>query len=55
MQQFTLRGGNTASLYPARRRPCHPAQQAKVCILPPYPFHEEDLEREIDDGKFTNY
>ena len=26
------------ALYPARRRPCHPAQQAEVGILPPLPL-----------------
>lgn len=56
MQQFTLRGGNNrqptqfhAAGYSAR--PVIP----KKSTLSPYLHHDDDLEREVDDGKFSNY
>ncbi|ELM3718444.1 methyl-accepting chemotaxis protein [Aeromonas hydrophila] len=56
MQQFTLRGGNTRQLYTPHGG-AHVVRRSKPksAFSRPYPFHEEDLEREIDDGKFTNY
>ncbi len=56
MQQFTLRGGNTRQPY-APHGGAHVIRRSKPksAFSRPYPFHEEDLEREIDDGKFTNY
>jgi methyl-accepting chemotaxis protein len=57
MQQFTLRGGNNRQPHPL-----HSATYSATRRIKPkkgfartQPFHEEDLEREIDDGKFTNY
>ncbi|KFN19567.1 methyl-accepting chemotaxis protein [Aeromonas bestiarum] len=57
MQQFTLRGGNDRQPHPL-----HSATYSATRRIKPkkgfarqQPFHEEDLEREIDDGKFTNY
>ncbi|WP_440892033.1 methyl-accepting chemotaxis protein [Aeromonas dhakensis] len=56
MQQFTLRGGNTRQLYtPHGGAHIVRRSKPKSAFSRPYPFHEEDLEREIDDGKFTNY
>ncbi|WP_412055125.1 methyl-accepting chemotaxis protein [Aeromonas sp. CD] len=56
MQQFTLRGGNTRQPYTPHGG-AHVVRRSKPksAFSRPYPFHEEDLEREIDDGKFTNY
>ncbi|MDX7779411.1 methyl-accepting chemotaxis protein [Aeromonas hydrophila] len=56
MQQFTLRGGNTRQPYTPHGG-AHTVRRSKPksAFSRPYPFHEEDLEREIDDGKFTNY
>ncbi|MGL5841675.1 MAG: methyl-accepting chemotaxis protein [Aeromonas hydrophila] len=56
MQQFTLRGGNTRQPYTPHSG-AHVVRRSKPksAFSRPYPFHEEDLEREIDDGKFTNY
>ncbi|WP_230581439.1 methyl-accepting chemotaxis protein [Aeromonas hydrophila] len=56
MQQFTLRGGNTRQPYtPHGGAHVIRRSKPKSAFSRPYPFHEEDLEREIDDGKFTNY
>jgi len=56
MQQFTLRGGNTRQPYtPHGGAHVLRRNKPKSAFSRPYPFHEEDLEREIDDGKFTNY
>ncbi|QJT19403.1 methyl-accepting chemotaxis protein [Aeromonas sp. 1805] len=56
MQQFTLRGGNTRQPYtPHGGAHIVRRSKPKSAFSRPYPFHEEDLEREIDDGKFTNY
>ncbi|MGN5087662.1 methyl-accepting chemotaxis protein [Aeromonas hydrophila] len=56
MQQFTLRGGNTRQPYtPHGGAHAIRRSKPKSAFSRPYPFHEEDLEREIDDGKFTNY
>ncbi|WP_447826206.1 methyl-accepting chemotaxis protein [Aeromonas hydrophila] len=56
MQQFTLRGGNTRQPYtPHGGAHVIRRSKPKSALSRPYPFHEEDLEREIDDGKFTNY
>ncbi|EPC3543664.1 methyl-accepting chemotaxis protein [Aeromonas hydrophila] len=56
MQQFTLRGGNTRQPYtPHSGAHVIRRSKPKSAFSRPYPFHEEDLEREIDDGKFTNY
>ncbi|WP_421252693.1 methyl-accepting chemotaxis protein [Aeromonas jandaei] len=56
MQQFTLRGGNNrqptqfhAAGYSAR--PVIP----KKSTLNQHLHHDDDLEREVDDGKFSNY
>ncbi|MEM0553843.1 MULTISPECIES: methyl-accepting chemotaxis protein [Aeromonas] len=56
MQQFTLRGGNNrqptqfhAAGYSAR--PVIP----KKSTLSQHLHHDDDLEREVDDGKFSNY
>ncbi|CAJ1817189.1 hypothetical protein OPFLODJI_01804 [Aeromonas hydrophila] len=56
MQQFTLRGGSTRQPYTPHGG-AHVVRRSKPksAFSRPYPFHEEDLEREIDDGKFTNY
>ncbi|MGU5845303.1 methyl-accepting chemotaxis protein [Aeromonas hydrophila] len=56
MQQFTLRGGSTRQPYTPHGG-AHVVRRSKPksALSRPYPFHEEDLEREIDDGKFTNY
>nr|WP_264083631.1 methyl-accepting chemotaxis protein [Aeromonas hydrophila] len=56
MQQFTLRGGSTRQPYtPHGGAHVIRRSKPKSAFSRPYPFHEEDLEREIDDGKFTNY
>ncbi|WP_270798755.1 MULTISPECIES: methyl-accepting chemotaxis protein [unclassified Aeromonas] len=56
MQQFTLRGGNSRQPYtPHGGAHVIRRSKPKSAFSRPYPFHEEDLEREIDDGKFTNY
>ena len=56
MQQFTLRGGSTRQPYtPHGGTHVIRRSKPKSAFSRPYPFHEEDLEREIDDGKFTNY
>ncbi|WP_429151686.1 methyl-accepting chemotaxis protein [Aeromonas hydrophila] len=56
MQQFTLRGGNTRQPYtPHGGAHVIRRSKPKSAFSRPYPFHAEDLEREIDDGKFTNY
>jgi methyl-accepting chemotaxis protein len=56
MQQFTLRGSNTRQPYtPHGGAHVFRRSKPKSAFSRPYPFHEEDLEREIDDGKFTNY
>ncbi|MGU5581492.1 methyl-accepting chemotaxis protein [Aeromonas hydrophila] len=56
MQQFTLRGGSTRQPYtPHGGAHIVRRSKPKSAFSRPYPFHEEDLEREIDDGKFTNY
>ncbi|WP_421242755.1 methyl-accepting chemotaxis protein [Aeromonas enteropelogenes] len=56
MQQFTLRGGNTRQPYTPHGGP-HVVRRSKPrsVFSRPTPFHEDDLGREIDDGKFTNY
>lgn len=56
MQQFTLRGGNTRQPYTRHGGP-HVVRRSKPrsVFSRPTPFHEDDLGREIDDGKFTNY
>ncbi|WP_421354312.1 methyl-accepting chemotaxis protein [Aeromonas veronii] len=56
MQQFTLRGGNTRQPYtPHGGAHVIRRSKPKSAFSRTSPFHEEDLEREIDDGKFTNY
>lgn len=56
MQQFTLRGGNNrqptqfhAAGYSAR------SVIPKKSTLSQHLHHDDDLEREVDDGKFSNY
>lgn len=58
MQQFTLRGGNIRQPQPFHGS--HYVAQSirpKKSVLSQYSHlhHDEDLEREVDDGKFTNY
>ncbi len=58
MQQFTLRGGNIRQPQPFHGS--HYVAQSirpKKSVLSQYSHlhHNEDLEREVDDGKFTNY
>ncbi|MEN9532122.1 MAG: hypothetical protein RIQ83_1346 [Pseudomonadota bacterium] len=57
MQQFTLRGGNNRQPHPLHTATYSAAKRIKQkkTLARAQPFHEEDLEREIDDGKFTNY
>ena len=57
MQQFTLRGGNNRQPHPLHSATYSAARRIKPKkgSARQQPFHEEDLEREIDDGKFTNY
>lgn len=58
MQQFTLRGGNSRQPQPFHgshyvAKPVSPKKSA--LNQHPHLHHDEDLEREVDDGKFTNY
>ncbi|MFM5338889.1 methyl-accepting chemotaxis protein [Aeromonas enteropelogenes] len=56
MQQFTLRGGNTRQPYTPHGGPNVVRRSKPRSVFSrPTPFHEDDLGREIDDGKFTNY
>ena len=56
IQARHLRGGNTRQPYtPHGGAHVIRRSKPKSAFSRPYPFHEEDLEREIDDGKFTNY
>ncbi|MGX5835209.1 methyl-accepting chemotaxis protein [Aeromonas piscicola] len=57
MQQFTLRGGNDRQPHPLHSATYSATRRVKPKkgFARQQPFHQEDLEREIDDGKFTNY
>ncbi|QPR55778.1 methyl-accepting chemotaxis protein [Aeromonas allosaccharophila] len=58
MQQFTLRGGNVRQpqLFHGSHYVAKSVSQKKNILTPhSHLHHDEDLEREVDDGKFTNY
>lgn len=56
MQQFTLRGGNNRhpTQFHAAGYTARPVISKKSTLSQPL-HHDDDLEREVDDGKFSNY